>query len=120
VTTGDDYTQNVLDAVKQQLTHSTNLGPLARISSLLRDDTISGSKQQRPRKLFGRSPWSIRKTSTASETSVSSSIRDLLRAHTPRNSPVQQPGIFLEDMKYEWTDQFPGGVRFACFPFAAS
>jgi hypothetical protein len=79
---------------------------------MLRDDNnrspTNGGKP-RQRKLFGRSPWH-RKTSRDSETSVSSSIRDMLRGPTPRGTPINNSQEDLGCSRYEWSEAYPGGV----------
>lgn len=95
-----------------QLEHSS-LGPLARVASLLRerDDvgSLSNGHKQRSRKLFGLAPWQ-RKLSKESNDSISSSIRDLIRGHTPNVSPASDNATVNSRNSLEYNELYPGNV----------
>lgn len=86
---------------------------MSRVASLLRDrDGTSNSSngfKHRPRKLFGLAPWQ-RKMSKESNTSVSSSVREIIRGHTPNASPNSDELMTPSGYSYEYNEMFPGNV----------
>ncbi|ETS82615.1 hypothetical protein PFICI_04491 [Pestalotiopsis fici W106-1] len=91
---------------------TANQGPLSRVAALLHDKDDANSQQNgnmpRPRKLFGRAPWQ-RKLSRESNDSVSSSIREMIRGHTPDPSPASDQTTTNSATSRGGNDeQFPG------------
>ncbi|KAI5868455.1 hypothetical protein GGS23DRAFT_545650 [Durotheca rogersii] len=63
--------------------------PLAgRVAALLLVSEETQSPRPRPRRFFGFSPWHRQASWARSETSASSSLRDVLRGRTPVSSPA--------------------------------
>ncbi|KAI1490562.1 hypothetical protein F5X96DRAFT_694542 [Biscogniauxia mediterranea] len=85
--------------------HST---PMGRVAALLRDESRRSHKT-RSMRIFSKSSWH-RKTSAGSETSVSSSVRDMLRGKTPTVSPEPDEGVCFEPCN-SWSAQYPGGSK---------
>ncbi|KAI1639813.1 hypothetical protein F4809DRAFT_638185 [Biscogniauxia mediterranea] len=98
--------------------HST---PIGRVVALLRDESRRPHKT-RSMRIFSKSSWH-RKTSAGSETSVSSSVRDMLRGKTPTVSPEPDEGLCFgmfvvvigissgggDEPCNSWSAQYPGG-----------
>ncbi|KAJ2966641.1 hypothetical protein NQ176_g10052 [Zarea fungicola] len=69
-------------------------------------DELDNAKLRR-KKIFGRAPWN-RKDSTATFTSVSSSLRDVLRGDTPPASPLMPCSTAYDNHRW-MSNTFPGG-----------
>ncbi|KAI0841001.1 hypothetical protein F5Y06DRAFT_235181 [Hypoxylon sp. FL0890] len=101
-----DYTASTIEGARVELmrhSHSATPPIMSRVASLLREEVIRKPRGSRSLKLFGKSPW-YRKASAGSDTSISSSVLDVLRGPTPVTSPVcdiEQPNLFCVE--------FPGG-----------
>ncbi|KAI0889018.1 uncharacterized protein GGS22DRAFT_184593 [Annulohypoxylon maeteangense] len=95
-------------AKTQVISQSQSQSAMRRVVSLLREE--SKDKKSRgdwPHRIFGKSPWH-REAFAGSEasvaSSVSSSVRDVLRGRTPFTSPVSDI-----DRLNSFSAQFPGG-----------
>ncbi|PQK17325.1 hypothetical protein BB8028_0007g05200 [Beauveria bassiana] len=83
--------------------HERAVPGLGKTGTWLREEFGSA---KRAKKIFGRAPWN-RKDSTATFSSVSSSIREVLRGDTPPASPLMP---FTTTCDNTWiTNTFPGG-----------
>ncbi|KAI1503847.1 hypothetical protein F5X99DRAFT_424845 [Biscogniauxia marginata] len=110
---GDDsYTATTIEGARSQLSQQFRPHtPMSRVASLLREESRKPPRKQHSMRLFGKSPWHHRKASGGSETSISSSIRDILRGRTPVASPASE----IEGPCFDvapcntWSEQFPGG-----------
>ncbi|KAI1210946.1 uncharacterized protein F4807DRAFT_44209 [Annulohypoxylon truncatum] len=107
-TPDDDEDFNYSYVKSKLISHSQSPSAMRRVTSLLREE--GKDKKGRgdwSRKLFGKSPWH-REASASSEasvtSSVSSSVRDVLRGRTPFTSPVSEIDRFNS-----FSAQFPGG-----------
>ncbi|KAH8202555.1 hypothetical protein TruAng_003266 [Truncatella angustata] len=89
-TNTSNYTASTIAGATSQLENHSH-GGITRVPSLLRDRDDAGSPsnghKSRQRKLFGLAPWQ-RRFSKESVESVSSSIREMIRGHTPNSSPA--------------------------------
>ncbi|KAI0597849.1 hypothetical protein F4775DRAFT_602031 [Biscogniauxia sp. FL1348] len=103
--------------------HST---PIGRVAALLRDESHRRPRKARSMRIFSKSSWH-RKASAGSETSASSSVRDMLRGKTPTVSPDPDEGpgfgMFVviavvvvvisissgDEPCNSWSAQYPGG-----------
>lgn len=107
------YTEATIEGARRRLSRPVNQSPLARISSLLREESSKSPGKSRQRKIFGKSPWH-RKNSMGSDVSASSSIRDIIMGETPLATPsAERPS------SADWSNQYPGGVSApmsACTP----
>ncbi|KAJ4153739.1 hypothetical protein LMH87_010213 [Akanthomyces muscarius] len=87
-----------------QAHHEKAIPGLGKTGTWLREEFGNGKKTM---KIFGRVPWN-RKDSTASFSSVSSSIREVLRGDTPPASPLLADNAAY--LNHKWTSNtFPGG-----------
>ncbi|KAI2466810.1 hypothetical protein F4781DRAFT_434025 [Annulohypoxylon bovei var. microspora] len=114
---GYGYVKSKIGGAKAQLVrHSQSQSAMRRVASLMREESKEG-RGSWSRKLFGKSPWH-REPSAGSEasvtSSVSSSVRDVLRGRTPFTSPVSDIGAWgrrkeSQDPFNSFSTQFPGG-----------
>lgn len=85
--------------------HGKVIPGLGKTGTWLREEFGSG---KRTKKIFGRAPWN-RKDSTATFSSVSSSIREVLRGYTPPASPHLAANNAAYFNNKWMTNTFPGG-----------
>ncbi|KAJ3491875.1 hypothetical protein NLG97_g5512 [Lecanicillium saksenae] len=84
--------------------HDRAVPGLGKTGTWLREEFGNG---KRAKKIFGRAPWN-RKDSTATFSSVSSSLREVLRGDTPPASPLMAYNAAY--LNHKWmTNTFPGG-----------
>ncbi|KAK8148949.1 hypothetical protein G3M48_008637 [Beauveria asiatica] len=102
---GEEPTDNGMSLSTDDHTHHTRAVPgLGKTGTWLREEFGSAKKAT---KIFGRAPWN-RKDSTATFSSVSSSIREVLRGDTPPASPLMS--FTTTYHRNTWiTNTFPGG-----------
>ncbi|KAI1450320.1 hypothetical protein F5Y02DRAFT_413041 [Annulohypoxylon stygium] len=111
------YAKSKMGGSKTQLiNYSQSQSAMRRAASQLREEgKTNKGRSDWSRKLFGKSPWH-REASGGSgasmASSVSSSVRDVLRGRTPVTSPVSDIGEMRkksQDRLNPFSVQFPGG-----------
>ncbi|RYO77173.1 hypothetical protein DL766_000826 [Monosporascus sp. MC13-8B] len=77
-----------------------------RLASLHEDANGNSGSKLRSRRLFGKGTWR-HKTSAASSTSPSGSVRDVLRGGSPEYTSISEFEPYPES--HHWSSLFPGG-----------
>ncbi|KAI1095793.1 hypothetical protein F5B19DRAFT_267691 [Rostrohypoxylon terebratum] len=99
----------------QLINHSQSQSAMHRVSSVLREEgKPNKGRSNWSRKLFGKSPWHREASGGSGASSVSSSVRGVLRGRTPVTSPVSdiegaRKGSQDTDRLNRFSVQFPGG-----------